>query len=177
MKLKTSNRTLKELLSRANIDDPEKLFRQAVCQYCGEIKLLDKHCVRCFKKKKARIEFHMKRKELGLESPWKKDPIREEYEQLFLEKDPSSPILTEREILKKKNLSVLVALVELRNCFQKNLAGEYAVPLHNQERLNRILQAIDVLQGGWLNIWLGRHRKATTVDHFITGDLGTTWHP
>lgn len=177
MKAKRAEKTLEQIFKLAGVKNSLGLLRQALCDKCGSIKILEGQCIICAKQRKSWIAFNRARKKMKIPSKWATNPIREEYDRIFLAEIPNRPTETERQRQKQKSLALIVALLELRNCFSKNLSSDYVLPVHNQERLNRILQAIDVLQSGYLNQWTNTYRKNTTMDHLITGDLGTTWHP
>lgn len=160
----------KRLKRKIDFNDPMTLLTSAVCQHCGNIKVLDKRCVQCEAVRIRERKLIAEKKRLGVEK--KHDPVIDEYLKVF----GTEMKLTRELRLRRQAVCSYIIMQELRGCFQKS--GEnYVMPGYNQERINRIFHALDVINKGWGKFMRPKYANWNKGEFnpLVLGELGTTW--
>lgn len=152
-----------------NFDNPEALLRKMICHICGELKSPFEPCQPCERRSKRRQKIRAKEIEAGLNSPAHHRDLLTQYWELQDEH------LRVEERKQREKLMLLVVMYELRNCFKK-IGENYIIPEANQPRLNRILEAVNVLANGWPANEVRSCHRDKSVDEFICGEFGPSWH-
>jgi hypothetical protein len=146
------------------------LLKSAVCANCGEIKVLDGTCRLCTAKRIENKRVVALEKKLGLTK--QRNPIIDEYLKVF-----GTEMRMHKDTRKtRRMIACFIIMQELRGCFQKT-GDSYVMPGYNQERLDRILSALDVINNGWGKTLKHSYALNDTNEftRLILGELGTTW--
>lgn len=136
--MKTKPRTVEQLIKLADLDDPEKLLKRAVCPYCGMLRITEKTCQKC---KAGMARTREQRKEYERLRPKKMyaAELLGAYEHVFVGAKSADQAKVRSDVAAK------MILLEIRSCFKNNHDGTYALPQENVQRVSRLLGGLDLM--------------------------------
>jgi len=161
-----TQRQIDDILNQ-RLGSPQKLLMQSVCSKCGFIKVTEKYCTYCAKKRAVRNQQRREEDRLGVV---RKNDIDYAYERLFEERK-----IAPKELEELKYQTVMSILHELARVLKVSIDETVQIAPHNHKRAARVLRALNRLEKGW-----AKPRRQRTYPHrtewaeFVAGDFGLT---